>query len=234
MAFARVAAGTTYESAASTTIVLAKPEGVAAGDFLLALCSSYNAADPSAVPSGWAKLQENIYGDTYKWTLYWKIAGASEGDNYTWAWAGSVKRLGLLVAYRDGFNTSDPIDGSSNTAYTTSNASCQAAEVTAAGATPAIFVGVCYRTSAATFTPPGDFVEDIDYGHTNPDFWATFASRVLSAAGATGAVTATLSASLAPKHAFLVVLKAPAVPGSGSSSPGRAVLRRARERRVRR
>lgn len=208
-----VGSPTTYATTSATSIVLSKPTGVAEGDIMFALLSSYGATDPTSVPSGWTRIGHNVYGSTYLWDVFYKIAGASEGADYTWGWAGSVKRVGVAMAYRGGFDTSDPIDVVSDTAYTVNSTTVRAASITVAAAgSPLVFMGMAYNTAARTYTAPADYTEDADWGHTDGDFWETFASRVWSGSGATGDVDATLSSAQAAKHAFLVALNPATAP----------------------
>lgn len=221
MAFAIVGSGTYAGGSWASSVAPAKPTGVAANDILFALLTrGGDVNDVTSVPAGWTLLQGYTRSTAERWWLYYKVAGASEGDTYTWQWANPQKSMGLIVAYRDGFNTSDPIDASSNGEYLTGNTTLRATGVTvSADDSPLIMVGgVLYATAPVTFsapTSPGTFTEDLDTGNATPDWWGCFYSLVV-AAGATGNVDATMDSSQTSKHAFLVALK-PA--SSGATAP---------------
>ena len=69
MSFARVSDATTAYTSGATSLTLGKPGSVAADDILFALLASYNRADATTVPAGWAELGKNVDGATYLWTL---------------------------------------------------------------------------------------------------------------------------------------------------------------------
>ena len=154
MAWAFVAADH-YDSSASTSGVVTKPSGTADNDILFAYIK-HNANElPNTVPSGFANLGSFWEaGGSAHHSLYWKLA-ASEGANYTWGWATSARSGVTMVAFRDAFDTADPIDVVSNTSYVTSNTTVRAAGMTVAAAnSPIIYFGGAHSSSAQTFTPP--------------------------------------------------------------------------------
>jgi hypothetical protein len=193
--------------------VVNKPTGTAEGDILFGLvCWSGSTITIDGVPSGWTKLCEYI-AQIDRYTLYYKIAGASEPSTYTWSMSGSCKLRIVCSCYTSGdFNASDPIDVVSNTSYRTSDTTVRAASMTVAStSSPLVFFASVYSTTARTFTQPSnpttDWVEDDDAGHTTPDFYAEICSMIWTGSGATGDMDATCSASLTAKHAFAVALK---------------------------
>jgi len=92
-----------------TTLVLALPSGVQAGDLLLAQVVVDNAATVTA-PSGWTVLDSN--NNIVRQTLYYRFAGASEPTSFTWSWSSSGNRRagGGITAYR-GVDPSQPFGG---------------------------------------------------------------------------------------------------------------------------
>lgn len=216
MAFGKVGTGTYAGSSWATSTSVAMPTGVAEGDIMFALLARLLQEDVVSAPAGWTALQDNPVGSGYRWWLYYKVAGESEAGPYQWSWTNSQKTMGLIVAYRDGFDTADPIDTSSKLDYANYNATLRAAGVTVAAAdSPLLMIGGAAAGSEVTCsapTSPGTFTEDLDTGNTTPDFWGFYYSLVV-AAGATGNVDATLSASTANKTAFLVALNPPAAAG---------------------
>jgi hypothetical protein len=214
MAFGFIAAAH-YDSSSSSSALVAKPTGTADDDIMMALVDRADtaAADPTTVPTGWALLGKQDQANRAFWA-YWKLA-ASEGADYTWAWAAAT-RTGITIAtYRDAFDTASPIDVVSNTAYNVSDSTVRGASmVVAAVNSPLIFMGVAARSSSFTWTPPtapATFVEDVDTWNSGSRMGRTFASVVWTGSGSSGDMDATISFTLAnDKHAFVVALNPPA------------------------
>lgn len=209
MAWTKIGASTAYHSASSDTVTLEPHNSTAENDFMLAIIATYLYSDAeTGVPSGWTKIDSNSTTNLMGYTaIYYKVAGSSESSaSYDWIWSAARKRGGVIITYRGGFDTSDPIDVYSNTAYGTNDTNLRAATATAsANSSPAIHIGGVYNPSALSFTPPTDYSEDYDSGSTTSDLWFSVNSDVISA-GATGDVDSTISSSEANKHAFLVIL----------------------------
>jgi hypothetical protein len=206
MAFGLVGRATRVYQSSYHTVSCDKPSGVQQGDIMFALLSRLDSALPSSVPSGWTIVDDGYTTVNRTWALYYKVAGASEPSSYTWQWAASAKTLVQTVAYRDGFDTSDPIDVYSNLHYITSDYTCRGGSITVSmNSSPVVFAGGAFSGSTLSFTPPSGFTEDEDFGHTDPDFWGTFSHKTFNA-GATGDQDATSSTSGVYKHAFLVAL----------------------------
>jgi len=218
MAFGLVAAGTAYDSAGSTGGAAGAPSGVADGDILFTLIKRITDTDPTTSPSGWTLLGKDITtGGSGHW-LYYKIA-ASEPADYTWGWAGSQRTGIQVIAYRDGFDTADPIDVVSNTSYETSNNNARAASISAAAAnSPLIYFGNFHTSSSRTWTAPASpagFAEDLDAYGGGARWAREVASQVLAASGATGDMDGVFSGAVdTNKHAFAVILN----PASGGIS----------------
>lgn len=214
MAFGFVAVAY-YDSASSSSGACAVPTGTAANDIMFTFIKTVSTVN--SVPSGWTYLADAPVGagggNAY---LYYRVASGSEPADYTWGTAAAA-RLGIVcITYRDGFNTADPIDVVSDTAYITTDTILRAASMTVASAnSPLIFFGALHNVTAPAFTPatvPAAFVDDVDLDNTNSRFTKEIASVVWTGSGATGDMDATV-ASTAVKHAFAVALK-PAAGGT--------------------
>lgn len=198
----------------ATSLACNKPTGTVDNDYMLALVKRVSEAAPTTVPTGWTLLADNLVGGGNSVWLYGKLA-SSEGASYTWTWADSL-RTGITIAtYRGDFDTADPIDVVSNTAYTTSNTTVRAASVSAAAANSVIvFAGTVHGSAAVTFTAPSvpaSFSEDVDtQGDGSGRFSRTFARLAWTGSGATGDMEATASAAVTDKHAFAVIFNPPA------------------------
>lgn len=211
----------------TTTITCNKPTGTADNDYMLAFVKRVSEAAPTSVPSGWTLLADNIVGGSNSLWLYGKLA-SSEGADYTWTWADSLRTGVTIATYRGDFDTADPIDVVSNTAYTTSNTTVRAASVSASSANSVIiFAGAIHGSAAVTFTAPSvpsSFSEDVDtQGDGSGRFSRTFARLAWSGSGATGDMDATASATATDKHAFAVVFN-PSAGSSVTKEPSQAVL----------
>jgi len=188
-----------------------KPSGTSEGDILFCLIGiRYETVD--SVPSGWNLLASNT-GNSDKYYLYYKIAGASEPSSYTWSFTGSDQIRMVCSCYTSGdFDASDPIDVVSSTEYRSYNDTLRAASMSVtADNSPLVFLGGVYNASTSvTFTKPSaptsDWVEDDDAGSSGSDFWMTVCSMIWTGSGATGDMDAGMSGSTLAKHAFAVAL----------------------------
>lgn len=202
-----------YNSASSASATVSKPTNTAQNDIMFAVIMRTSSTAPTTVPSGWVSAGTHSYTTIYRQDLYYKIAGASEGASYTWAWAAAAKVAITIATYRGGFDTSSPIDVVSNTAYIVSNANVQAASMNVTAANSVLLnFATFYSTAVKTFTKPSvpttDWVENYDGGATTSDFSRTIDSMTWTGSGATGVMNTTASAiGTTVKHAFAVALK---------------------------
>lgn len=210
MAFGKVAHDT-YDSASSATVVLPAPAGIAANDILFGYVKHNANETPTGVPSGWTLLGSEFNTEsTSYWFLYYKIATGSEPADYTWTFATAARAGGVSIAYRDGFDTADPIDAVSDTGYITNDTTLRAAAATAAEANaPVLFFGCTHNSSANAVTHPSSpaaFTEDVEYFGGSGRGNYEIASLIWTGSGTTGNVDATLASAVGVKHAFLVIL----------------------------
>lgn len=217
--FAAFVAAAHYDNVSSSSGVVTKPTGTADNDIMFTLIKRIGTTDPNSVPSGWTLVttRRDLAGGSSFW-LYWKLA-ASEGTDYTWGWAAAA-RLGITVyTYRGGFDTADPIDVVSDTAYVTSNTTVRAATMTVTAANSVLlFFGGINQSSSITYTAPtvpASMTEDVDQYSDQSRFGRTVASLVWTGSGATGDMDATASGTTVDKHAFAVALNPAAASSSG-------------------
>jgi kumamolisin len=111
-----VAAGPLSDSASlQTTVTVALPAGVRAGDTLIAqiIVHDANGSDVPTPPNGWSSIRNNSIGGggnaATSW-LYYKIAGSSEPANYSWNITSNFA-AGVMGAWRGA--ASVPIENSS-------------------------------------------------------------------------------------------------------------------------
>ena len=107
-----------------TNLTVAKPSGVAQGDFMLANIAINDGSMPSVTaPTGWTQILRTDYDTNISIVSFWKVAGASEPTNYTWQLSPQTRAEGGITRY-SGVDTSNPIDaaagnfGHGNTATT--------------------------------------------------------------------------------------------------------------------
>jgi hypothetical protein len=224
MAFTKVN-HTEYANSSTTSIVLSIPASTANDDIMFALLKRGVGYDnpPNSVPGGWTTLAQNYEaGAGTNYDLYYRVA-ASESADYTWGYDGAAGRsAGVLITYTGDYDTADPIDVVSNTAYTTSDTTLRAATMTVTAAnSPLIFFGAVATSSSITATVPTvpvTFTEDVDRWDTNSRTTLYMASYLWTGSGATGTMDATISASTGTKHAFAVALNPAAASGDPEGS----------------
>lgn len=100
-------AQSTGSAAATTSVVVTKPAGVASGDWLFASVSS-NARDITS--TGWTVYDAQT-NDVFRNTILYKAAGGSEPANYTFtAGAGTNAPMVATIIALAGVNTSNPFN----------------------------------------------------------------------------------------------------------------------------
>lgn len=207
-----------FDSGSASTATINKPTGTVDNDIMFAILKRIDNTDPTTVPSGWTVLATNLVGGGNSLWMYYRVA-ASEGASYDWVWAVAGRCGGSIYTYRSGFNTANPVDVVSNTAYTTSNTTVRAASMTVSAANSTlVFFGAFHSASAGSFTVtptvPTTFTKDSDTDDLNSRFGRSAMSVVWSSSGTTGDMDATIDLTLADKHAFAVALN-PAAGGGG-------------------
>jgi hypothetical protein len=88
-------------SSSTTTLTLTKPSGVASGHLLVAIVTSIGSSSSITGPSGWTEVDTATSGGGMKMSLWAKIAGGSEGSNYSWTETslGSQRFVGTITAW---------------------------------------------------------------------------------------------------------------------------------------
>lgn len=168
------------------TFTLDKPTGTAEGDILLAGFSTDTAN--FAAPDGWTKIVSTAHPVIWYMFcyVYWKRAGASEPNDYTWAnninWA-----TGCILAISGAATSGDPQDADYATDAGSSSVNVSIPSVTTR--TDGSLAVALFITSDefSTSTPPDGWTEYVD------DRGIYAIGKTQASAGATGATTATLS-----------------------------------------
>ena len=189
----------------TTTITINKPTGVVQGDVMIVnIAQEYSGGgliDPTL--TGWTKIDGKalLSGATnYRGTVLYRVAGASEGTNYTFSMSsGGSYTVGTIVAF-SGVDVSGatPFDVTPGTITIGSNAAVSATSITTATANAAVIMFGMSSGSGKTWsgwttaTSPGALTELYDNQESGLSSvgaaWATMATP-----GTTGAGSATLS-----------------------------------------
>ncbi|MFM2106097.1 MAG: hypothetical protein RL338_1129 [Chloroflexota bacterium] len=97
--FRSAAAGNTG-SKAGTSLAIAAPAGIAAGDVLVAAVTIASSSISIAPPAGWTRLGSDVVSTTAPLTqgLFWRTAPAGALGSSTWTFSGAVKGSGVIIA----------------------------------------------------------------------------------------------------------------------------------------
>jgi hypothetical protein len=136
-------------------VTVPKPAGAAAGDLLLATVD-VRGVPAITPPAGWTQLQTNTSGTAIRKATFWRLAGASEPETYTWGFSKALNAVGTILAY-DGVSATSPIQASSGQANAAST-SITAPSLTTTSP-DALVVGLFGLAKRATIAPPTDMTE---------------------------------------------------------------------------
>jgi hypothetical protein len=99
-----------------TSLAINKPAGTVTGDLLIAaVATDGNTAGSLAAPAGWNSIDLTTQGGAVTFGVWWKLAGASEGSNYTFSWSSSEHAYGWIMRFT-GHDPASPVDANSNNA----------------------------------------------------------------------------------------------------------------------
>jgi cellulose synthase/poly-beta-1,6-N-acetylglucosamine synthase-like glycosyltransferase len=183
-------------NATSFTIFL--PTGLQQGDLMLAAISTRGgSAVTISTDAGWTLIRRVDNGATLSLAIYWKVAGANEGD-FHFTLGSQQKAIVDIIAYA-GVDPTSPVDVE-NGQLTAAGTSHSTPSITTTGANEMV-VAHFGNAATSTWTPPTGMTEEDDMA-TNLGGTTTNASietdDVLQAsAGATGVKTATSAVSAA-------------------------------------
>lgn len=204
---------TIYDSASSNSALVSKPTGVTTGDIMFAhiLHNTNNNTDRlNSIPTGWVQVARHRNGN-YNQALYYHVADAAEGVNYSFGFSGNVKAAITVSAYRGCFNTANPIAISSSVEYVSNNTTYRAGTMILPSANSTILMfPSMYTTTVRAFANPltqsGGWTEDYDHGSTASDFSRAGYRKFMSSSGATNVIDSIGQSGNNVKHAFGVGL----------------------------
>lgn len=230
------ATSVTFRSAAKAynlsdpfSLYCVKPAGVILDDILLAFVGYKGSASVDSVPSGWNLIRTDSTGSTSadaKQSVYWKKATNTEPSSYTWHFDAGGD-IAIIITAWIGAHPTSPVDVSGATTNASSAATtCAAASVTTTSTNEMLVTGHFFNpsttsSSAISQSTPSGMTERADTaskgsGGSNVNS-ATMSCNTLSvtAAGATGAKTTTISSDSGRNVGSAVALK-PAPGGVGA------------------
>ena len=186
-------------AAASGSVTPALPTGWAANDIWLCLVASLDNVN-STLPAGWTAIDAGTNnGAGLRTTLYWRRAVAGDTAPKVTHSAGSGISA-VIIGYRGAITSGSPFDVNQavfvKTPASTTNNFSNGMTTTVAGDMIVLLSGVGGRATSATYTGLPTPTERVDgpNAYSRPE--VVIADFVLATAGATGARTSTLSASL--------------------------------------
>ena len=156
IAFKDSATGVTGGDGA-TSLTIAKPGTVAAGDFLIAQVTVEGGSDVGTISSGdWTAIVRTNNGSDVGQAILWKVAGGSEPASYGFAWAsgGTRRATGGILVYT-GVDPSSPINAS---AGATGDLAAPSAPSVTTAVTNTMLVqywGIKKTTSFSGYSPAG-------------------------------------------------------------------------------
>ncbi len=98
----------------AASAVVSLPAGVQPNDVLVAQITRDKDTAAVTPPAGWILIREDIFASKIVQALFYKVSGASEPADYTFALSESSKFSAALAAY-SGVDTASPIDADSGT-----------------------------------------------------------------------------------------------------------------------
>ena len=206
-------ANTDADAASGGSLTCDRPPGTVEDDIMFSLIQYHRNEDVSSSPTGWTQLASIGYSTDFREEIWYKVAGASEPANYTWAHPSSTRFSITIVTYRGGFDINNPIDTFSSVRYTVENTTWRAAGVNVSAVnSPLLFFAAMYSVNnsvswTAPTSPVSGWIEDVDLYTFTGDHGRAIYSLTWAGSGATGDVDATgsLTANI-DKMAFLVAL----------------------------
>lgn len=151
------------------TVTIAKPTNTAQNDVMVAFIITVSGSVMTTVPSGWTLYDSEDNGTNLQLHVYYKVAGGSEGSNYTWTDdSGALGPMcGMIATYR-GIVTGNPL-GEGNVATTTTGDPVTTPSVTTTWWSCVMLHFACTRTtnvaSQGTYTNGAGQTERMNPGN---------------------------------------------------------------------
>lgn len=176
----------------STSVSVALPAGVQAGDALVADVAARGSPTITA-PAGWSLVRQDTASTTQRVAVFVKFASSSEAATVTFGLSKAQAAAGVVLAYR-GVAAASPVD------VATGQVNGASRSITAAGASTTaandVLVGFFTVAVATTVSPPTEMTERTEVAATSGRYRVTVetADEVWPGPGETGPRTATAAA----------------------------------------
>lgn len=217
IAFRAVSYGETPLSGGNP-LVIDTPSGTTYGEVMLAVIQFNNGTHEFPTCSGWTCLStgEDSTGNKHR-ALFYRRA-PSDGTSYSFVFANDVMSQGAIVSYSGCTDLATFIDDYSDVEYVENDGTLRAASIdTIASSEMLVFLGLSwFGSNTYSSSPPTDFTERYDRGHSNLYQCLCISDYTQASAGSSGAKDATLASTTTAKHAWLVGLLPPGVYGIGA------------------
>ena len=172
----------------SSSISIAKPSSVGAGDFLVATIAMSGTVGITS-PGGWTLIRSGTHSTNLQLAAFYHVAGSSEPSSYTFTTADASKRtLGGGIASYSGVDTTAPVDVSGTTNGAGGNADSPNLTTTVANALVIHAAAFNENGSGNTITPDNSLTERFERERSplNTDY----SDATQATAGATGVKSA--------------------------------------------
>jgi hypothetical protein len=178
---------------AVTSLTIARPAGVVAGDVMLAQINVRGGTGVTITPpAGWVLVTNGRINSTtiLAQAVYYKVAGASEPVNYAWSFT-SGRASGGIAAFRGADNTT-PVN-IANGQFNASSTNINAPSITTTSANTMLVGLFSFARGGGTVAPPAGMTEAYDNssGGGANGVTSEAAYAIQAANGATGMRTAT-------------------------------------------
>ena len=172
----------------SSSISIAKPSSVGAGDLLVATIAMSGSVGITS-PGGWTLIRSGTHSTNLQLAAFYHVAGSSEPASYTFTTADASKRtLGGGIASYSGVDTTAPVDVSGTTNGAGGNADSPNLTTTVANALVIHAAAFNENGSGNTITPDNSLTERFERERSplNTDY----SDATQATAGATGVKSA--------------------------------------------
>ena len=194
---------TVANTAASASLVVAKPAGTVPGDVLVASVV-VSASTVSAAPAGWVEIAAVTTAANPTIYSYYHVAGAAEPASYSWTLSTSTTGSAGIARY-SGVSNASPLDVPASTAGNSAAVSSLAVPAVTTTRPGALLIGGAAVNSSnltVLITAPGGMTERWDLGGKRHEY----DDALQAAVGSSGSRTWTFSAARAAA-AWLAALR---------------------------
>lgn len=210
MAFTYVSQTTYQNPFFSTDIVGTKPSWTTSWDIMFATIIYQSVTwSITTVPSWrtiiWTRSSPATY---YYYTVYYKLAWASEPADYTWILSAAWSRWINISTYRWWFDNTSIIQSYSNTVYNTDNNIVRWAWISSLAAnSPCIWLWWCYFSAWVEVTAPSSWWFSAVFSTNTSDWHWWWAIQTFAAWGNLSSADWAISLTTTDnKHAFVIAL----------------------------